>query len=66
MNQHLQELVERARNFETTPEHFELQRRSFAFGNANIENSDVTREVVERAAKELEVMPSASGGRKEK
>lgn len=31
----------------------ERQRRSFAFGNANISNPDVTREVVDEAAKEI-------------
>lgn len=30
----------------------ETQRRSFAFGNCNIENSNVTREVIDKAANE--------------
>jgi hypothetical protein len=31
----------------------EQQRRSFAYGNANIENSDVTREIIDQAAEKL-------------
>jgi hypothetical protein len=31
----------------------EAQRRSFAFGNANIENESVTREIVDLVAEEL-------------
>jgi len=36
----------------------ESQRRSFAFGNANIENEAVTREVVDRAAERLAIEPN--------
>lgn len=32
----------------------EEQRRSFAFGNTNIENSDITREVVNKVADRIE------------
>ena len=46
-------LVERARRIQMTPAEREEQRRSFAYGNANIENPSVTREVVEKAAAEL-------------
>jgi len=46
-------LVDRARRIEMTPPEKEAQRRSFAYGNANIENSAVTREVVDRAATQL-------------
>lgn len=45
--------VEAARNYVMTPAEREAQRRSFAFGNANIENPDVTREVIDRAARRL-------------
>ena len=46
-------LVDRARRIEMTPPEKEAQRRSFAYGNANIENSAVTREMVDKAAGEL-------------
>ena len=47
-------LVERARHIKMTPAEKEKQRRSFAYGNANIENSAVTREIVDNAADELD------------
>ncbi len=36
-----------------TPAEIEEQRRSFAYGNANIENASVTRAMVDEAAEEL-------------
>jgi hypothetical protein len=36
-----------------TPAEKELQRRSFAYGNANIENERVTRETIELAAEAI-------------
>ena len=48
-----QQLVERARGIEMTPSEKEQQRRSFAFGNANIENASVTRAMIDSAAEEL-------------
>ena len=52
-------LVDRARRIEMTPPEKEAQRRSFAYGNANIENSAVTRERVDKAATELAEEKSA-------
>jgi hypothetical protein len=49
----LQQLLDAAKNFEFTPEQKEEQRRSFAFGNANIENPRVTREIVDQEAEAL-------------
>jgi len=49
-----QELVERARGVQMTAREREQQRRSFAYGNANIENEAVTRAVIDKAAEELE------------
>lgn len=46
-------LVQKAKRIKMTPEEREEQRRSFAYGNANIENSSVTRAVVNQAADEL-------------
>jgi hypothetical protein len=52
--QNFQSLVERARRIKMTAPDKEAQRRSFAFGNANIENEAVTREVVNKAAVALD------------
>lgn len=49
----LSKLVEKAKGIRMTAEEKEEQRRSFAYGNANIENSAVTRAVVDQAAEEL-------------
>ena len=49
----LDQLLEAAREHVITPEELEAQRRSFAFGNANIDNPNVTREMVDRAAERL-------------
>jgi hypothetical protein len=49
----LQQLLDAAKNLEITPEQKEEQRRSFAFGNANIENPRVTRETVNEEAEAL-------------
>jgi hypothetical protein len=49
----LQELLDAAKNVQVSSEQKEEQRRSFAFGNANIENSRVTRETVDKEAEAL-------------
>ena len=36
-----------------TPRELEEQRRSFAYGNTNIENDRITRHVVDEQAKKL-------------
>lgn len=46
--------VERARKYKMTPEEKRRQRISFAYGNAHMSNPNVTREMVEEAAKRLE------------
>jgi hypothetical protein len=53
MSDELQQLIEAARKVDMTPAQLEEQRRSFAFGNANIENQRVTRETVAKAAELL-------------
>lgn len=50
-------LLERAKHLEMTVQEKEEQRRSFAYGNANIENSFVTREVIDDAAEQLARKP---------
>lgn len=44
------DMIERAKSVLVKPEDAELQRRSFAYGNAKAENDRVTREMVDRAA----------------
>jgi hypothetical protein len=46
MTKDLQELIERARKIEMTPAQLGEQRRSFAYGNTNIENERITRQMV--------------------
>jgi len=55
------QLMSLARGHEMTPEEREAQRRSFAFGNANIDNSDVTHEMVDEAAERLSLRKKTTG-----
>jgi hypothetical protein len=45
----LNELIERTRDIPMSPQQLRAQRSSFAFGNLDIENPNVTREVSARA-----------------
>ena len=54
MTKELQQLVERARGIEMTPEQLREQRRSFAYGNTHIENNLITREMVATADESVE------------
>jgi hypothetical protein len=53
MTEKLNELLDRAKNVKPSPKQKEEQRRSFAYGNTNIENSRITRETVDQEAEEL-------------
>lgn len=53
MTKELQELIDRARKIEMTPEQASEQRRSFAYGNTHIENSRITRELIEDIDRKL-------------
>jgi len=53
MSDELERLLEAARYRPLTPSEQEKQRRSFAYGNANIENDRVTRETIDEQAEEL-------------
>ena len=53
MTSRLEELLEEARKRVQTPQEKEEQRRSFAYGNTKIENSLITREMVDEAAESL-------------
>lgn len=53
MSDELEKLLEAARYRPLTASEREEQRRSFAYGNANIENDRVTRETVDEQAEAL-------------
>lgn len=46
-------LIEECRGYKMTPEEQEKQRRSFAYGNTVIENPNITRELIDKAAEDL-------------
>lgn len=46
-------LLEKARRITMSPGEREQQRRSFAYGNANIENESVTKDVIEEVAEKM-------------
>jgi len=52
MSKELEKLLEDARSVQMTPAQKEEQRRSFAYGNAKLENEFVTREMIDDAAEE--------------
>ncbi|HXM98932.1 MAG TPA: hypothetical protein VN982_10685 [Candidatus Dormibacteraeota bacterium] len=53
MTEKLKELLDTAKTVKPSPEQKEEQRRSFAFGNTNIENSRITRETIDCEAEKL-------------
>lgn len=53
MSEKLSRLIEAAKKYAMSASEKEEQRRSFAHGNANLEDERVTRETVDRAAAEL-------------
>jgi hypothetical protein len=53
MTDKLQELLAVAKKVKPTKEEDEKQRRSFAYGNTNIENPRVTRETIDKEAENL-------------
>jgi hypothetical protein len=53
MTKELQELLDAAKNVEPSTEQKEEQRRSFVYGNTNIENPRITREMVNKEAEAL-------------
>ena len=55
MTKELEELVERARKIEMTPDQVAAQRKSFAYGNTHIENDRITREMVDEADRKIEL-----------
>ncbi len=53
MPEDIEKLIEAARLIPATPQQREEHRRSFAFGNAAIENALVTREMIDNEADKL-------------
>jgi hypothetical protein len=53
MPTHLEQLIAAARGKKSSPAEREAQRRSFAYGNTNIENPRITRETVDQQAEAL-------------
>ncbi|MBO9575860.1 MAG: hypothetical protein J7494_09005 [Sphingobium sp.] len=53
MSEKLKRLIDASRGKVMTSAEKEAQRRSFAYGNAHIENARVTREMVAAAAEKL-------------
>jgi len=53
MTENLQQLIDKARKIVPTPQEKEEQRQSFAYGNTNISNPRITREMINRAAGSL-------------
>lgn len=49
MTKELEELVEKAKKINMTPEQATEQRQSFVYGNTHIENERITREMVAEA-----------------
>jgi len=47
MGNALNELMEKARSIRMTPKEIQEQRVSFVYGNTNIENSRITKQMVE-------------------
>lgn len=53
MSETLQKLIDASRNRLMSDAEKEAQRRSFAYGNAHIENERVTRKMVDEAAEKI-------------
>lgn len=61
-DQEINILLERAKRIQMSPAQTEEQRRSFAYGNANIENADVTKEIIDQMAEEIANKQNDSAG----
>jgi len=59
MSTHLEQLIAAARLEDFTPADREAQRRSFAYGNTNIENSRITRQTIDEQAEALKAKAKA-------
>lgn len=57
----LEKLLRSARNVPVTASDREKQRRSFAYGNTRIENAQITRQTVDKAAEKLHQAEQGGG-----
>ena len=57
-NVELAKLVEKAKAIRMSVGDREQQRRSFAYGNANIENAAVTKEMIDEVAERMAQQPN--------
>ncbi len=64
MNDGLKKLLEAAKTAKQSPAQLEAQRRSFVYGNTAIENSLITREMVDQEAEKL--AREADAGKRER
>ena len=46
----LDHIIEKAKKYQMSPQEKEEQRRSFAYGNAKIENDHITKQMIDKAA----------------
>ncbi len=53
MDEKMRNLLKAAEKIEMSDEEKEAQRRSFAYGNANLSNPNITREMIDKEAEEL-------------
>ncbi len=53
-------LLEKTKGVEMSASELEQQRRSFAYGNTNIENERITRRVIDEQAEKLKKAEPAS------
>lgn len=60
MTNHLKELLEKVQKLEVSSESEREQRQSFVFGNTNIENERITREMVAEIDAKMEADELAS------
>ncbi len=63
MSEELKALIERARQYEMTPEEIREQVIDFAYGNCHFEDQRVTREGITRAATEFDRLREKSAMR---
>jgi hypothetical protein len=55
MSDELKALLERFRDYQMSPEEIQEQRISFAYGNTNYENQEITREDVVRCSRSISI-----------
>jgi hypothetical protein len=63
MTEELKELIARAQSIIMTPKQEQEQRVSFVYGNTNIENARITKELVEEIDAQMTLKAETHGGR---